>query len=731
MPKANARPIGHRTVAAVVCSLLAAALSPARVVAGTESGDGVVRFVYADSAAQQVSLVGDFNGWSPTATPMDRESAGVWVTQVFMDPGTYEYKFLVDGDWRTDPDNSEISENGNSVVRVGPGGSVLPPAPTVAAGDTTQGGLAERLRWNVRYLGKLTARRSDGNYTLDRPLHDVDLRIDIDFGAPLAGWFLTNFNNLDEGVELSRTSLRYDRGVILWKPPAFDLHLFDHEGVTDWEDPGNLVGNIGIYGDAFGYQRRGVMLRRGILGAPLEFLYADDIESESPLLTQGAFVLPDSFVGQRLDLLAQTDSYLPADSDRNGDALAFRFRAGHEDQGLGFGYRLDRGEKPGTLLQVAPGTDSLGAFARGFEYATTETWDGWSLDLRLRPRVPIIAQYMSGDRVARARSAVPVETRVDTAGADETEFGSRTESDVHFDLDSSRRALVQVGTPGKRRNWEPLLTYWYQQDDLSQFVTGTPFLMRDNGVGLELEGSIGGARTQLLVEQDWFDYPQGAEWETQFWFRKHNFWLDESTAGYDRFTLLGADRGARARVEVDRQLWAARDLRGSLRFTAASPGFDRPPRYFETVLRFGVQVGWGLELRTHSRFATYRRFETADPTVVALLGPGLHVEAGELANRDYADASHDYRTFAANFIELVYPIAERTDISLGFGVDPWVVYEVRNTYMDIGWDQFLFDAGASPDAAFRDPIRLGQRMENAERALESERRLQLEARVNF
>jgi AMP-activated protein kinase-like protein len=200
MRRQSPTPRACRILAAVACGLLAAAWRPAPATAGVESGDGVVRFVYADSAAQQVSLVGDFNGWSPTATPMDREGA-VWATQVFMDPGTYEYKFLVDGDWRTDSDNPETSENGNSVVRVGPGGAVLPPAPTVAAGDTTQSGLAERLRWNVRYIGKMIARRSAGNYGLDRPLHDVDLRIDIDFGAPLAGWFLTNFNNFDEGVE--------------------------------------------------------------------------------------------------------------------------------------------------------------------------------------------------------------------------------------------------------------------------------------------------------------------------------------------------------------------------------------------------------------------------------------------------------------------------------------------------------------------------------------------------
>ena len=73
----------------------------------------------------------------------------------------------------------------------------------------------------------------------------------------------------------------------------------------------------------------------------------------------------------------------------------------------------------------------------------------------------------------------------------------------------------------------------------------------------------------------------------------------------------------------------------------------------------------------------------------------------------------------------------RTDLTgaLGFGVDPYVVYEVRNTYMDIGWEQFLFDSGASPQAAFADPDGLGTRMAAAEKALRLERRLTLEARI--
>ena len=61
-----------------------------------------VTFVLLDLAAKQVSLSGDFNGWSPSATPMKRDSSGHWETSVELAPGRYQYKFVVDGEWIPD-----------------------------------------------------------------------------------------------------------------------------------------------------------------------------------------------------------------------------------------------------------------------------------------------------------------------------------------------------------------------------------------------------------------------------------------------------------------------------------------------------------------------------------------------------------------------------------------------------------------------------------------------------
>lgn len=48
--------------------------------------------------AKQVAIVGDFNDWQPTASPMKRlGAAGPWTATVFVTPGRHVYAFLVDG----------------------------------------------------------------------------------------------------------------------------------------------------------------------------------------------------------------------------------------------------------------------------------------------------------------------------------------------------------------------------------------------------------------------------------------------------------------------------------------------------------------------------------------------------------------------------------------------------------------------------------------------------------
>jgi chromosome partitioning protein len=66
---------------------------------------GGVLFRISAPGAREVSLIGDFNGWSEPMSMNDDDEDGVWIAIARLDPGTYEYKFVIDGDWQTDPNN--------------------------------------------------------------------------------------------------------------------------------------------------------------------------------------------------------------------------------------------------------------------------------------------------------------------------------------------------------------------------------------------------------------------------------------------------------------------------------------------------------------------------------------------------------------------------------------------------------------------------------------------------
>ena len=86
------------------------------------AGRAKASFVLFEPNARQVSLSGDFNGWSREQTPMTRRTDGSWEASLALAPGRYEYKFIVDGQWIPDPLAAEQAWNAhgslNSVIRV-------------------------------------------------------------------------------------------------------------------------------------------------------------------------------------------------------------------------------------------------------------------------------------------------------------------------------------------------------------------------------------------------------------------------------------------------------------------------------------------------------------------------------------------------------------------------------------------------------------------------------------
>lgn len=89
-----------------------------------------VLFSYYGPGAQSVFISGDMNGWNQDASRLVKGRDDVWRAIFSLRPGrSYDYKFIVDGSWITDPNNPDLnpdtSGGANSVVYIGGNGEVL------------------------------------------------------------------------------------------------------------------------------------------------------------------------------------------------------------------------------------------------------------------------------------------------------------------------------------------------------------------------------------------------------------------------------------------------------------------------------------------------------------------------------------------------------------------------------------------------------------------------------
>ncbi len=63
-------------------------------------------FRFSAPTALSVLLAGDFTHWQRQAIPMRKGPDGVWTATVALAPGKHSYRFIVDSEWRDDPECS-------------------------------------------------------------------------------------------------------------------------------------------------------------------------------------------------------------------------------------------------------------------------------------------------------------------------------------------------------------------------------------------------------------------------------------------------------------------------------------------------------------------------------------------------------------------------------------------------------------------------------------------------
>ena len=86
----------------------AAASEPSATAPGPQiTPEGVVRFNYQPQGrVKKIYLAGNFNGWNPSNDDYllsDEDGDGIYSITINLEPGTYQYKFVIDSRWTKDP----------------------------------------------------------------------------------------------------------------------------------------------------------------------------------------------------------------------------------------------------------------------------------------------------------------------------------------------------------------------------------------------------------------------------------------------------------------------------------------------------------------------------------------------------------------------------------------------------------------------------------------------------
>jgi hypothetical protein len=94
----------------------APAAGPARVttLGPNLTPDGVV-FNLKEGKGKQIFLAGTFNDWKPSDPKFllkDDDGDGIWSITVKLNRGTYQYKYVIDGQWTKDPSAPDDAPDG-------------------------------------------------------------------------------------------------------------------------------------------------------------------------------------------------------------------------------------------------------------------------------------------------------------------------------------------------------------------------------------------------------------------------------------------------------------------------------------------------------------------------------------------------------------------------------------------------------------------------------------------
>lgn len=238
-----------------------------------------VKFVYEDATAREVYVAGDFNGWDQTRNPLEKKDGNRWETVIDLEPGKYEYKFIVDGVWTNDPTNPvKVGTYGNNAIEVTADGKVTYPLPGNLVGSPAVN-VGGDFQFYLYYL-----RSPNGNWAMERPYIEFRPSLSIDLGR--GGILRTRllFSTKEEDV-YHNIFMRIRDASYHFSRAGFSFTGFYDKRLFRFEEPFYRLGYEGEFFDLFGWYEAGISLefKRGN-SFSWRLIFSDNFNTDRDLL---------------------------------------------------------------------------------------------------------------------------------------------------------------------------------------------------------------------------------------------------------------------------------------------------------------------------------------------------------------------------------------------------------------------------------------------------------------
>ncbi len=660
------RPSGEermRTKNLLSVVLLTVLVSAAASHAGVEKADGGVEFTYHDPYAASVSVAGIFNNWNMNENPMTLGDDGTWRAVLDLGPGSYEYKFVVNGSqWIADPDNPKtVGDYGNSLLVVDDDGEVAATDASTAISNTQVNSRVRIEGWYRASYDTQSEVADDPTWRLTRPEHEVYISVVPTVTSQVTGRATLRVYT-GEG-ELNEIGADLYAGHVSLDGDLFSVSGFYNEETVRFDEPFDLVGHTDLVGTipeehiAYGRGSQGIVATTDFWRIDLTGVYASTYDAD-------IYNDPDIFDNTDTDLVAARLTRPVGPVTLGGTYATWRDgwwidftgtnTSPHLDEHVAETgstsdwFELSNSERFLALDVSYPLSDQYGVTAGYARYDYNSTWNMGNKekvegDEFGNGAIDVKAGDMSGGVALVELTANPIEPldlgiEFASIAVDGMEDGEEftTASDSHF---------LRMGTAGWGDIWPmlPIRQYTEVRYDGSPLVANVYAPIPEiDGTALEFDGGF-----QLGI----FDF--GVEYDRM----SYNASFTDSVAamfGSDELDLTASRFAGRARADIiaDR-LWF--QIEGESRSLEFDPEDEEDGLYdtLEAIVSGGYHISKDWSVLFNVRHITYRDVPTVTSDTTAMRG-----------------TTYDDESFMAPYVAVVFSPRPNIQFRVGYGVDP-------------------------------------------------------------